>query len=283
MLKGKQNIKKTIWAHCVVRNEENFIWFAIMSVIDHVDKVLIYDLGSTDKTVEIIKTIKNKKIVLRKFPANHDMLVHADMRQKMLDETKSDWVFLLDGDEIWLEDSIKKIVNTIRTDDEAECIVVPNYMLLGDVYHYQEDLGGMYHIAGKKGHYNMRAFNRRIPGLHIEIHPNEKGLMRESFYDNKGGLIYERSPKRTLLLDAPYMHATHLRRSSKDEEVVERKIRFKYELGIKFAQEFKFPQSFYLELPSIVKSPWEKPNFLYQLLALIQTPLKKIKRRIKIG
>ena len=47
-----------IWVNTIVHNEENFIWFAVMSVIDYVDKVLIYDTGSTDKTVEIIKEIQ---------------------------------------------------------------------------------------------------------------------------------------------------------------------------------------------------------------------------------
>ena len=47
-----------IWANTVVHNEENFIWFAIMSVVDYVDKVLVYDTGSTDQTVSIIKEIK---------------------------------------------------------------------------------------------------------------------------------------------------------------------------------------------------------------------------------
>ena len=49
--------KQTIWANTIVHNEENFIWFAIMSVIDWVDKMLVWDTGSTDKTVEIIEEI----------------------------------------------------------------------------------------------------------------------------------------------------------------------------------------------------------------------------------
>src|SRR3990167_5692967 len=53
----------SITVHCVVKNEEKWVWYALNSVIDIAQKVLIFDTGSTDKTVEIIKKIKNKKII----------------------------------------------------------------------------------------------------------------------------------------------------------------------------------------------------------------------------
>ncbi|KKR11163.1 MAG: Glycosyl transferase family 2 [Candidatus Woesebacteria bacterium GW2011_GWA1_39_21b] len=49
-----------IWAHTLVRNEERYIWFSVMSVINYVDKILIWDTGSTDNTVSIIREIKKK-------------------------------------------------------------------------------------------------------------------------------------------------------------------------------------------------------------------------------
>lgn len=275
-------MKKSVWVNTVIRNEENFIWFALMSVINYVDKIIIYDLGSTDKTVEIIKTIHSPKIVLKEFTANTEMVTHARLRQKMLEETKSDWVLLLDGDEIWLDRSIK----TLRLEIEktrAECLVVPTLMLLGDVYHYQEALAGDYHIAGKTGHLNLRAFKRDIPGLHVEIHPNKQGFLREGFFDKNKKLIYERGKKNVGLVNAPYLHASHLQRSSKDTDVVERVIRFKYELGIPFPKDFKYPSVFYLPRPQIVPSPWKRASFLYKVRAGLETPLKKIKRRLKHG
>ena len=47
-------MRKTVTAHMVVMNEEKWIWFAIKSVVDYMDRLIIYDTGSTDKTVEII-------------------------------------------------------------------------------------------------------------------------------------------------------------------------------------------------------------------------------------
>lgn len=243
------------------------------------DKILIYDLGSTDNTVKIIKTIKNPKISLRQFPRNTDLITHAVMRQKMLDETEADWVLILDGDEIWPDQSIKHLTETVQITN-AECIVVPTLMLLGDVFHFQESVAGDYHIAGKIGHYNLRAFPTKIPGLHVEIHPNDQGFLREGFFDEKGKLIYERGKEIVVLEEAPYLHASHLRRSSRDKEVIERVMRFKYEIGNLFDKDFKFPNVFYAKRPKIVPSSWKQSPTDYKVRAFFETPLKKLRRRL---
>lgn len=51
-----------ITVHTLVKNEEKWIWFSIMSVINFVDKLIIFDTGSTDNTVRIINEIlKNEE------------------------------------------------------------------------------------------------------------------------------------------------------------------------------------------------------------------------------
>ena len=59
-----------IWANTVVNNEENFIWFSVMSVIKFIDRIVIYDTGSTDNTVSIIEELKRKnpgKIIFKEY------------------------------------------------------------------------------------------------------------------------------------------------------------------------------------------------------------------------
>ncbi len=276
-------MNKTIWGHAVVRNEENFVWFSIMSVIDSIDKLLIYDLGSTDNTVEIIKSIKNPKIILKCLAESKDMMAVAKIRQEMIDETKADWILVLDGDEIWTKVGIEEVTKTIEDNPNLECIVAPTLMLLGDVYHYQEELGGEYVIASKRGHFNLRVISTKIPGLHVEIHKNNKGLWREGYYDQENKLIYHRGDDRIFFLKTPYLHASHLRRSSKDRQVIERRMRFKYEIGKKMAKDFRYPDSFYLDKPISVPDPWQKMSAGYFARALVETPLKKIKRRVRLN
>lgn len=261
-----------IFANTIVNNEENFIWFALMSVVDYVDKVLIWNTGSTDKTVEIIKIVaKNKgnKIEFKEVGVV-DENEFTVMRQRMLDESKCDWILVLDGDEVWWEGSIEKMVSKIQRDGEKiDGIVVPMIVPVGDIYHRQEEVAGKYKLIGKRGHYTLRALSKKIPGLHVDW-PYGK----ESYLGKDNRPIQDR--KGIVFLDAPYLHVTHLKRSSK----LRKFNKFKYELGSEFPKNFKYPEVFYKPYPKIIPGPWIKPTKVEKVRMYIETPLRKIKRKI---
>lgn len=261
---------KKIWVHTLVFNEENFIWFAVKSVIGYVDKILIWDTGSTDSTVRIIKELIKKypnKIEFKEIgPVNNEGVTIA--RQEMLAQSVCDWIIFLDGDEIWPESSIKKVISTINSKGgKLDALVVPYFVLLGDIYHYQQEEAGQYKILGRKGHLQIRAFRRNINGLHI------KGTYPlEGLYNNEGKLLQDSG--NLFFVQTPYFHATHLKRSSKGNK------KFKYELGIIFSSNLKLPEVFSMNYPSIVPSPWVKREWVYEILAFIRAPAIFLKRRI---
>lgn len=265
--------KTTIWANCIVNNEENFIWFAIMSVVDFVDKILIWDTGSTDKTVEIIKEIKKKqgnKIEFKEI-GRVDKYKFTKMRQAMLKQSNCDFLLILDGDEIWWKDSIKKIVKEINTKGTGiDGIVVPMVVPVGDIYHLQEESAGRYEILGRRGHYSLRVINKKIPGLHADW-PYGK----ESFLDGDNHLIQER--RKIIFIKAPYLHVTHLRRSQLKREFD----KFKYELGTPVNKNFQFPEVLYKYYPKSIHSPWVKISGKELLKAKILTSLRKFKRKLQ--
>jgi len=267
--------KKKIWGHCLVRNEENWVWYALLSVIEHFDRILVWDTGSTDKTVEIIKTIKSPKISFREYgPVSPETFVKA--RQEMLEKTRADWLFLIDADEVWTKKGVGEVVKAINErGDEIESIVVKTINLVGDVYHCQEEEAGQYEIAGKKGHYNLRAMNLKIPGLHAALPHGQQG-----YFDEEERPIQERDKKKILFLPVSYFHATHLPRSSKDFEVPLRLRKRKYEIGVKIPKDVKYPEVFYKKRSQIVSSPWFKMGKAEWLRAAFQTPLKRLKRRL---
>lgn len=261
-----------IWVNTIVNNEENFIWFSIMSVIDFVDKMLIWDTGSSDKTVNIISEIervKGEKIEFRQVgPVDHYQF--TKMRQMMLDKSKCDWILILDGDEIWWENSIKKLIKEINIKgNKIEGIVVPMIVPVGDIYHLQEDEAGQYNLLGRKGHLTLRAINKKIPGLHVDW-PYGK----ESYLDENNQPIQKR--RGIIFVDAPYVHVTHLKRSN-----LKRKAdKFKYELGKTVSSDFKFPEVLYKDYPQFISSPWSRISGTQLFKAKLLTPLRKIKRRL---
>lgn len=270
-----------IWAHTLVQNEERYIWYAVMSVIEYVDKILIWDTGSEDGTRKIIKEIKR----LRKDKVEVNLLgrVNPDkfteVRQEMLNETKSDWFILVDGDEVWWDSAIKEIVNTVYKEGKTlETIVTRSYLPVGDIFHYQEEAAGMYEIDGVRGHLTIRAMSRKIPGLRLKRPHGTQG-----FYDENDILIQERPKKYRKFLDVYNMHFTHLPRSSSkefDRKVPKRSFKLKYELGIPFPSDFYYPEVFFNPRPKIVPSLWRKMEMPFFLKASVFTPLRKIKRRI---
>ena len=273
-----------VWAQTLVKNEERWLWYSVSSVIDQVDKLLLWDTGSTDGSLEIEKQLARiypDKIVLKQRIINSPE-EFTQVRQEMLEATTSDWFIVLDGDEIWYEDSIKKVLETInKAGNDIESIVVPTINLVGDIFHRQPESAGRYKFGNRTGHYNLRAVKRTIPGLHSQgIH----GVW--GWADEEGKMIQDRSADKVKFVDAPYLHTTFLPRGggrSSDVEVIKRSKKLKYELGDSLPKDFHFPEAFFLDKPDNIPSPWEVMSTGFKFRALIETPLRKLKRKLWKG
>lgn len=271
---------KKIWGNMIVKNEDRYIWFSIMSVIKHLDRLLIYDTGSLDNTVKIIESLKSNfqnKITFKEV-GEVDSIGMTKLRQRMLEETKSDWFILVDGDEVWWEQSILEILNIIQTKgDSIYCIVNPVINLIGDIYHFQDDSLGKYKILNKTGHFNIRAINKKIKGLNVK---NEYPL--EGFFDENEVLLQNQPESKIYFSNTSILHFTNLHRSSVeggDYSAVKRKSKMKFDLGKKFPKDFKYPEVFYKNFPNFVPNPWEKRSSYFFARAGVEYPLKILKRR----
>lgn len=269
--------KNKIVAHCLVKNEDRFVWYSLQSVLPFVDQIMVYDTGSTDKTIEIIKSIDSPKIKFKEV-GDVDAVTFTDIRNQMLKDTPSDtdWLLILDGDEIWPESSIKKAINFIKVHPETESIVVKTNNLVGDIYHRSPDWAGQYHLAGRVGHLNLRFINlKKIKGLHVDKPHGQQG-----YYDRQGKLIQDRDG--VSFLDVSYAHATHLQRSSNrsnDLAVIKRAKKYKIELGTKIKKE-EVPEVFFQKHPEIVPEVTAQAPVWYFLLALFLTIPKYFKHRL---
>ncbi len=270
-------MKPKIIVHCLVKNEERFIWYALQSVLPFVDKVMVWDTGSSDKTIDLIKSIKSSKISLKEVgEVNKDTF--TSMRQQMLDATPEEftWVMILDGDEVWPKDSIKKVTDFAKQHSDYDSIVVRTNNLVGDIYHRLSESAGKYTLAGHTGHLNLRFMNlKTIPGLNAQRPHGQQG-----YFDKQGTLIQNRDPKKIKLLNVYYHHASHLIRSSSvqiDSKVIKRKQKFQFDLGRKIPHD-QIPAGFFADKPNFVPDVTQraKPSFYFKA-AVLAIP-KRIKR-----
>ncbi len=251
----------------IVKNEDQWVWYAIMSIIDYVYKIIIFDTGSNDLTTDIIKTFKSPKIFFDKKFINNQKNI-TKLRQLQLEMTTTNWFLIVDGDEVWPENSIKSLVNSINhSDEEINGIVVKSAICLGDILHLQEEKAGRYNIAGRIGQFNIRAYKKMAGYKWIGKYP------LEAYVDQNNIPIQDKNNELNFL-DVRYWHLRHLRRSSKVANPG-----FKLEVGNKVALN-KIPEVFLIKSkPKIVPSPWVSFSPTEKLFARILGPIYKLRRR----
>lgn len=249
----------SITIHSIVINEDQYIKPALLSVLPYVDKILIYDTGSTDKTREIIQSIKSAKIDFEeKGPVSPQK--YTQLRQEQIDRTRTDFFIILDGDEIWPKKNLEKLISTLRNMPEAKiAMICRTRNAVGDIYHYLPDKTGAYQFLGRKGHYTMRAF-RNVPGLTVE------GTYPLETFKYQGRSLNDWDEKLEFC-DTWYLHATHLKRSSSSRKVPGFRLR-KIAKGISLD-----PADLPEELAKI--SP-PRRSILYELAAAALRPYAKI-------
>ena len=273
--------KPVIWVNCLVKNEERWIWYGLNSVLPFVDKVIVWDTGSKDLTQKIIKTVKSNKANFLSV-GEVGKKDFGKLRQKMLEQTSSDWVWILDGDEVWPRESVIKLISAVEKAPlsiQSFCVRPINFV--GDIrFIHPETFSGKtpHGPEGLKGFFSTRIFRRNIPGLHVK---NEYG--KEAFFDKNEVTLRKRKGHVQYLPDVYYWHLSYLLRSSsriKDRQVMMRQKKRKYEIGLKRPYWMKIPEVFFSSRPKIVPDPFYKMSLGEYFKAFIQTPLKKIKRKL---
>lgn len=273
----------------VVKNEDRFVWYAIMSVLPFVKKFIIYDTGSTDQTVEIIKTMGEhmglplrKKIIFKQFKIKSAKDI-SQLRLQQVKETETDWFLIVDGDEIWPEEQLIKLL-TIGTSPSRWqtqrdrslsgklAFVNKTRNCVGDIWHYLPESAGKYNLLGRTGHLTIRLM-KKMDYQMLGTYPDEG-------YAYQGKLINQQDEWLSFV-DAWYLHTTHLPHSTLETESDRSKLtfargKFLVEKGIEMKKE---------ELPGILfqgknKDILNKRSTMYELFASLITPLKYIKRKI---
>jgi len=194
-----------ITSHTLVKNEERFVKQALLSAADFVDRMLVWDTGSTDKTVEIIKSIKSPMIEFRQCGLV-DRKGLVELRNQQINLTKTKWLLILDGDEIWPKKNLEKLIKKMKgAKKDTIALVNKTRNCVGDSQHYLSEKKGKYQIGSWKGHLNIRAI-KNLKNLKVEgEYPLEAYILN--------GKKIQDQVDRLEFADTWYLHATHLKRS----------------------------------------------------------------------
>ena len=268
--------KPQITAHMVVKNEDRFIWYSISSVLPFVDEFLITDTGSSDDTVEVIKSFVSPKIKFVRKIIN-DPLGVGNIRDMQIKETKTDWFWIVDGDEVYSQNLCREIKEILEVRGQnLEGVVVKRYDLLGDIYHYQDETVGAYDLFGKKGHLVVRLLNKsKIEGLAA------KGKYPyEGYYDSEGMEIIHHDKNLFYISSGKLFHAMYLTRSSLGSNLTNtfHRKKWKLESGFEIKDKSLFPKVFFEKKPSGIYDVTQKRGKVYEIMASMITPVKKIKK-----
>lgn len=260
---------QTLTAHMIVKNEDQWIYFSVMSIISHVDKLLIFDNGSTDKTVEIIKYLLNDESVSSKIIfAEKPQISPEDfwqLRQEQIALTETDYMMVVDGDEIYWDASMRELRKIL--DEERPELVTAHFINCGgDIYHYRDNNREHYCIDGVHGAYTNRVFSMHIEGLHCSGKYGIEG------YKDKNNQDIQNHGRKNIFMTQPYLHMSLLKRSSdmsSDLAVSSRieKLFLRGTYDYSFPKDFEYPEVLSLDFPPIVDDPWKRNHNLLRLSA----------------
>ena len=104
-------------------NDEFWLPYSLAALSGFFDKYVIYDVGSTDRSKEIIdwfhqKEKNNADFVIRYLPFVEPS-VQGTFRNSMIAEADSDYYFIVDSDEVYNPEDLRKILKFMQYDEDA--------------------------------------------------------------------------------------------------------------------------------------------------------------------
>jgi len=123
-------------------NGEAFIREQLLSILGQLsfeDEVLIADDGSTDATLEIVRSFHDLRIHV--IPAAKKRLGPIYNLERALSCAKGNWIFLADQDDVWFPNKVSRILAEFQT-SSANCI-------LHDAFFFTKNANGVWE-CGKR-------------------------------------------------------------------------------------------------------------------------------------
>lgn len=90
---------------------------SILPQLSAEDEVVVSDDGSTDGTIDIVRSLNDRRIRIVGGPRRHSPTLNFE---RALRNAKGDYVFLADQDDVWLEGKVRRCVKELQ---KCDCVV----------------------------------------------------------------------------------------------------------------------------------------------------------------
>ena len=104
-------MKPLIVGVCLVKNEQNFVAWALMNAVEFCDKILVLDNMSEDRTYEIVCTIAKEHDHVEVIRVKDGNNTHQYIEEYA---GKPVWIIKIDGDEIFAPSGLSKLKNRLH-------------------------------------------------------------------------------------------------------------------------------------------------------------------------
>lgn len=90
---------------------------SILKQLSAEDEVVVSDDGSTDGTIDIVRSLNDRRIRIVGGPRRHSPTLNFE---RALRNAKGEYVFLADQDDVWLEGKVRRCVEELQ---KCDCVV----------------------------------------------------------------------------------------------------------------------------------------------------------------
>ena len=176
----------------------------------------------------------------------------------MLERTETDYFMILDGDEIWWKNSIEELIAIVNSEEEPLLVAQHYINCAKDIFHYRKPERDVFAFLDKKEAATIRLYSMKIPGIHCGGYYGIEG-----FFDGDNNEV-QCGKYEIVWQKEKYFHTSYIQRSSsqkKDLKAFSRMSKLFMSYDYKFPKNYKFPEVFYADYPSIVLSPFKRNIF----------------------